>query len=1750
MKKSILLFLSLALSSGSYALHEQELSQSRWNAITYSFHQNDFPPFSNNEGLINQSIPASKINAITPVVPAKFPTSLSHFYDTNNDGVKEYYTRELKYLRKNIILQGVPVQAEGSHLPELGNYSSFILEDFNSDGVIDVLITDKDPSPLYHGHNNEFNLIEEVPSLAADLNNDGLIDFIDSRPIYTNSANTIENNRMHTLTQNYNKEYIPQWSYIFNSNMLDNSSVGEAGGHTGGQSVIAHDINTVINGFKNNWCIMPATSSPDMLPDRVQNIDFNKDGIPDLIHGKNKNLLLGLGNNSFMITDASGAFKTCDLNNDFVSDFIFSSGNSVKSMIYNPETGVYDEELLISNLALDNKVYCYDFDKDGDIDILLPFSNDKSNGGPYAFLAIAENDGTGKFLTNGRSLHENVYENKYTFAACADVNNDGFYDVVALNANKQPCLFIGGAGFSFTEPDKVLTDDRISSSSLSSPELYLLDIDNDNLYELIYNHGSAKIFKFEFTKPNQRPSAPKAPKAIFEKSTGMLKLSWEASSDAESSEAELSYALRIGKTPGGCEILNGHATPNGLRRNFFEGNMGFNLDKTFRTNNWGTGKFYIAVQAIDANLSGSHWSEETVVHIEQPNPGFEMSSTQFATGDTIRLLTDFPLHLPYEIHWELNGAIVIASNTDSTNIYAYWNAPGERTISMSITNGDYIRRVEKKISIRPCDFTYRDRNTNYYGELDIDGDGDLDGFDSKLGVIENDGKGNFTKIPKIYNADLKISGTTFADINMDGRPDICASTNKGNYMENTGNGNFKITTRSIFTGNENFNNDGYADNVHQQGNPSTPYQTFIEINQGDNINYSSTIIDGKYYPINWNNDGLTDLYKTWGETLTILINTGKEIQFQKIEYQHERLSSHGIRAFNDFNNDGYTDLLLSNGIILENIKDEYLHEAAKIDFPSDFKFWDLADIDNNGYLDIIGIGYIIYTYPEWKFNVQKSDDNSYRYYTDIFHDQNGDGKPDINYSILRTGIANEAPAVPLNLRVSQTQSHIVLEWDHATDDATPFVQMRYNVSLRKKGAMGPGSFILSPMNGLMNSACIVPDYPYLKTNRMEVPLSAVPEGEYELQIQAIDLWKYTSPMSNPLTFTVEQTPLIELEDKICAHVATIIKNNGNNGTWTPVWNWDGGEVISQEGNSYQILWNTPGTKNVTVTLGDKTSTIPVYVNQPLQFELNLPEYAFANSDILFKLPSTFNHPEVTAEWSYKAESDTYFSPLEVIRRGSTLEARTVIRRPGTYLVRLSVDNKTCNPYMVERTIIVKEELPVPNISLVSVDSETGKYKITWDAKYWNFKNGVIPDYVNEVIIYRQGLGYNDYSEVGRATVNDKSFIDPNSAPGLMTSSYRIALNTTLGIKGTPGATHVPAKLMLNKFGENSWNLSWNEYRGAIIDYYLVMRGTSTDNMTEIAKVSGNIFSYTDRNAPEENLFYAIAYERYANDWSQSESHKKQSRINSNKLTGMSNSLSTSEGMDISLATSIILRSKDDTWTMTPEKTILNLYTEILPVTATYRIVNWSIISGNELAEITQSGNVKVLGTGNGTIRVKAVTIDGSNIAVEKDITISGFSVCDPLEKPVIRQNGNTLETDAVEGCIYQWYKENIYIDGATDYYFTPVTNGDYSVQITNSCNEYEASDLYRFVLSSIENNKFDGFVVGPNPVSNELKIQSSGYQIDKIQLYDLNGMLLKELNANRAYAITINLSDCMSGTYILRIYSKDRSVIKKIIKTN
>ncbi len=122
------------------------------------------------------------------------------------------------------------------------------------------------------------------------------------------------------------------------------------------------------------------------------------------------------------------------------------------------------------------------------------------------------------------------------------------------------------------------------------------------------------------------------------------------------------------------------------------------------------------------------------------------------------------------------------------------------------------------------------------------------------------------------------------------------------------------------------------------------------------------------------------------------------------------------------------------------------------------------------------------------------------------------------------------------------------------------------------------------------------------------------------------------------------------------------------------------------------------------------------------------------------------------------------------------------------------------------------------------------------------------------------------------------------------------------------------------------------------------------------------------------------------------------------------------------------------------------------------------------------------------------------------------------------------------------------ISGETGQSFTPITNGNYAVQLTeNSCID-TSSCVAITTVDIIENNFGNKLIIYPNPTSGNFSIDlGDNYDIVRITFTDLNGKLIKSKQYNESQLLKLKIEE-PAGIYLLMIESGDKKATIRLIK--
>ncbi len=708
----------------------------------------------------------------------------------------------------------------------------------------------------------------------------------------------------------------------------------------------------------------------------------------------------------------------------------------------------------------------------------------------------------------------------------------------------------------------------------------------------------------------------------------------------------------------------------------------------------------------------------------------------------------------------------------------------------------------------------------------------------------------------------------------------------------------------------------------------------------------------------------------------------------------------------DFNNDGCLDLAFAIRKYLykstrkgaDEREDEFAlyflkgkpegessEVALKIDgiYRFNKSYEGVYDINNDGCLDIPNIEMnVSYTYDGW------SSDYRGDYYTLLM-------KPDFNYEIMKsespegkevipmstkgdicvingvmsgtyykTNIQNQSPAAPASVAAKQTNDGMLITWSDAVDKETPAMQMRYNVSVKRKGKKGDGAFIISPMNGLMDEAAIVPGYDYKKSTQMLIPASVLTAGEtYEIQVQAIDLWGAHSPMTKVVELTMDGNGYIDMTDRIATNKETTVKYVGTQATSYSLQPGEGGQIVKDNGKGeFVVSWSTEGLKEIVMTVGNTQVKSTITVQKPYDMTFEVPSLVLAGTPIAIKAPADMIALARNVGWRCDKNN------VDVKYTSGDEYAYITFPKTGTYMLEAyCTDSIRGNRY--QQQINVTDEMPVATIQ--RVDTYGNNYFVAWDET-------ALPAYINKVVVLREGNSLNQFVVMDTVSVSQGYYIDATSNALVVSNRYRIMLLATNGQASEMSDIHKPLHVMLGYSPLGGYNLMWNSYEGLTVDNYQIWRGNNPDNMEFYAQVAGSQQNYTDLSPAEGNNYYSIVF----NPQTTHRSARRASPVNDESIV-RSNWVSSDGGTAIVLAQSIEITTGTVT-SLTKETPTVNLYCNILPAYSTIGKVSWSIVEGAEFATIDSEGRLTAK-EGVGTVTVRATTIDGSNLKTEISI---------------------------------------------------------------------------------------------------------------------------------------------------------------------
>ena len=1330
---------------------------------------------------------------------------------------------------------------------------------------------------------------------------------------------------------------------------------------------------------------MTAFASPNSgyySKDPMTVVDLNLDGYPDFIDEKGYSLI-SLGNGKYYSAAFSGRVKVADVNGDGLTDLIVYSNGELKLKL---NTGTdFKETLLLSNNAVDG-IHVLDCNGDGLLDVLVTVP-----GKENSFIAFLKNQGNGTFKRTVKS-----FTGEYKWSAPYFINNNGLPSLFTVDnfiynkENPSYGTLIGGLVtiWNWDSGFKV-TPYSVNQDTPYALELPPRDIHGDG--KMVFpafiprrSDGAAEksgIFRYAVDKVNTAPKKMKVPGLVLDKSIGMLRAEWEAGSDAENATGDLSYEFEISS---GGEYLYRTYTKS--------------LFALAAAGVWGKNSVSARVRAIDACGMKGEWSDYAQLNDISQLATFTIDKKTVSTCDTVFVSS-------------LNGQnFTLRGKPDGTIVTS---ADGRQGIMFDTFGKKQIEGVSSDgltfaLDVDVLPFRIENVAPSFMcgAFFDCFQEGRMLGMSSRgLFAYNKEAKydysnGKFEKLP-VFGLSDGVSNDILAafDANMDGLPDVLCSpfnANRTQAVINLGDGDFeKSTDAYTYDGKEcyvrypyyyvDLNNDGLLDYCSYDSDAS---KHKVYYNNGDGtftskpLDFGDYTLDEVYYKAfaDYDRDGRIDALvrlknNNNKKCYAVAFNKGNG-KFDVVEIKlpaNSELSSDSKPY--DIDGDGYMDIMSYYPVMNKGNRTFEVQQVHSQNIPV------YMDLDLDGKLDYQSSNRMEFTTsnngsPVTFENLQPQKYISGKSDFVDFVDVDNDGVPDRVYgeiNLIKQKCINTPPTAPTTVYANQKNGEVVISWSGATDKESTNAQLLYNISIRKKGETGDGSYIWSPLNANDDNAKMartgIQTY-YRQATTLPMPISRFEAGKtYEICVQALDPWMAHSAFSKVIEFTPTETTLVSLPEK--AGVGQAVKASVESNVGEITLTTDDGEVR----NDGTIVWNTPGLKIVQAVSAANSQvqgTVRIMIYEQPSLEVNIPDKVLAGQTIVVNMPECFRNED--AKVSVSADN------AEVAYDANTNQAVVAISENATSCsLKLNYSDDVWSS-------VVKKNYDVEVVGvgwqpqLAQVTVADGHNVLEWNA------GQTLPDasiFTGKVNVYRETNVADSYEKIGEIALENGRFVDTDSRPDVKSNRYMITLPTVYGVESAPSRVHASVHLMVNKGMGNDINLHWTPYEGADISQYVIFAGATPDNMQVVETLSGYSRSYVHHRTSDDVTYYAIGMKQKSGVMK-----SRGMRAEAKQEVVSSNVISSKEAYAVKLVTNIEIQTEETDATISETQTTLHLKAWVTPVLATIANVEWSIVEGAEFATIDKNGVFTAnMGSKAGSVVVQAKAIDGSGVVAKRTFDI-------------------------------------------------------------------------------------------------------------------------------------------------------------------
>ena len=1116
------------------------------------------------------------------------------------------------------------------------------------------------------------------------------------------------------------------------------------------------------------------------------------------------------------------------------------------------------------------------------------------------------------------------------------------------------------------------------TSGVKLPQGYsLLDMDGDGKIDVPCERGYQEygIFHCKVEKANTPPNKMQAPKLLLDKSTGMLRAEWEHGTDAENSAGDLSYEFEI-------------TSPNGeyLFRTFTK-----SLFTLASAGSWGTSSVQARVRAIDGCGMKGKWSDVAKQDGILAVPSVALSCHHNAsTGDTIFVRELGGMEC--EMKAMPDGRLVTAKDGRKGFVFASY---GTKKIEFTAKDGITIsRQIEvQPVRVESDTFGLSGYWTTFFDFAQL---GTLQALTSDGYYKWNDYK--YEKQP-VFDFSDNVYYTFVYDANMDGLPDPAHADGYQNYTlkvaVNQGDGDFLKSSVScelpgsgyMYDDRVDINNDGLMECSFRDNNGLYRIdmnECLVKTDYMD-LGDQSKIIDLYLKACaDFDRDGRLDIpsrVKVGNDEYNgILYNEGNgRWTFKPVSSCRSDMYTY------DVDGDGYVDLVLNNnGLsyyskVLRNLGNREFAELEDLD-----GYLLKMDIDQDGLADLQQFkdGSIIVSnhgspvlVPFTRYDLYGSD----------FVDINNDGVPDCSFNgaLMRIANNNTAPTAPTTLIAAQTADEVIISWDGATDKESTTSQLRYNISIKEKGATGDGAYIWSPPNATNDKArmSLVPGIPtyYRQATKLPMPISRFQAGKtYEICVQAIDPWYASSPFSKVIEFTPQAECHITLPAKAGVDEYVAYRTVSNVQGALSIRQAEGMDLSK---NGY-IKWNTPGVKTVVTTNTNsmiKSTTQILIVDKP-NLDVQIPARALAGQTLVLDMPECMRNEGAKVLVTSDEAKVAYDA-------NSNKAVVTLPEQDGNCKLTITYADEVWQKAITRNyNINVVGKNWTPQIAQVKVAD--GHSVIQWDEQ-----NLPAPElFTGMVNIYRESDIADSYDLIAQVPMSQGKYVDEQSHSEVCSYRYQMTLSTTYGVETLPSTVHATMHVLANHGLGNDINIRWTPYEGTTVAQYVVYAGASPDNMQIVDRLSGYARSYVHHRNSDATTYYAVGFVAK----SELSAKAKAKTIANDEI--VSNIISSADAYNVNAVQSIEIATREEEAMFTQERLTLHLLAYVTPSQASIGKVEWSLLAGESLVNLSDDGVMQLIpGTTGGEVIVQAKAIDGSGITATRTFAVPQVSGVESVE---------------------------------------------------------------------------------------------------------------------------------------------------------